>query len=381
MQTSFTNLDHQRISWVFAECIKKLLFLSKMSKEDGTSSELKGYEINKLLTEQLKLEENYAELLKVRTTLKGISDKRKLEEIQKEIQDVALLLKENTRKLGRLFRENPSFEKDAEKIITEKTSLLEKLGGILNTQTANFSVINLQTGLIDELESQDSLRKCTIQEKTLVQDIKQIHGLYKKEEDEYQNIMVEKQAHIQRMKEELARQRASANMETNYKTNELSSFEGTLNRNQNQRLTDLQKAIEDAENKKHIEVQAFNKIRAFLKNKEDQMKEKTAEWSDKVEDHRVVLETKIEDLNNRKEKALAKLQKLKEDFEVADGKRQEKEKIYLEKEAEKQRKLEYEEKLEGAVKAIQENYLAWKEAGGGVTKKSKKSKGEKKSKK
>jgi len=380
MQATFTSLDHQRINWVFADCIKKLVFLSKMSKEDGTSSELKGYEINKLLSEQGRLEEHYAELLKVRTTLKGISDKRKLEEIQNEIQEVALSLKENTRKLGRLFRENPSFEKDAEKIITEKAGLLDKIGGILNTHSNNFSVINLQNGLIDELESQDSLRKCTIKEKSLVQDIKQIHGLYKKEEEEYQNITVEKQAHIQRMKEELARERASANMETHYKENELSSFEGTLSRNQSQRLTDLQRAIQDAESKKNIEVQAFNKIRAFLRNKEDQTKEKTQEWSEKVEEHRVVLDTKLEELNARKEKALAKLEKLKEDFEVADGKRREKEQIYLEKEAEKQRKREYEEKLEEAVKTIQENYLAWKEAGGTVSKKSKK-KGEKKSKK
>jgi len=378
MQTSFAPIDHLKVSWLLEEAIQKLLFLSKIIKEDGTSSELAGYEINKLLSEQGRLEETYAELLKVRTTLKGISNKRKLEEIQKEIHQIAHALKENTKKLGRLFRENPSFEKDAEKVSNEKAELVEKLESIINAHSQNFSIVSLQTNLIDDLEAQDSLRKLSLKEKSLLYDIKQLHAAWKKEEEEYQNITGEKQAHIQKMKEELAREKASAGMETKYKANELEAFEGTLTRIQSQRLIDLQKKIEECESKKLIENQAFNKIRIFLKNKEEQNKVNIQEWSEKSEGRRTELEAKIEELSTRKEKALGLLEKLKEDFDERDKARKEKERISIEKEAEKQSKLDHELKVEEAVRAIQEKYIEWKEAGGTVKKTKKGAKSSKK---
>jgi len=378
MQTSFTSIDHIKISWLLEEAIQKLMFLSKISKEDGTSSELAGYEINKLLSEQGRLEETYAELLKVRTTLKGISNKRKLEEIQKEIHQIAHLLKENTKKLGRLFRENPSFEKDAEKVSNEKAELVEKLESIINAHSQNFSLVPLQTNLIDDLEAQDSLRKLSLKEKSLLYDIKQLHATWKKEEEEYQNLIGEKQAHVQKVKEELAREKASAGMETKYKANELEAYEGTVTRNQNQRLIDLQKKIEECEGKKLIENQAFNKIRTFLKNKEEQNKVSIQEWSEKSEGKRTDLDAKIEELSTRKEKTLGLLQKLKEEFEEKDRVRKEKERINIEKEQEKQRKLEHEFQVDEAVKAIQEKYIEWKEAGGTVKKPKKGGKASKK---
>ena len=63
MQVQFGALDHFRLNWILEESGQKLQFLSKISKEDGLSSELAGYEINKLLSEQTRLEENYADLL------------------------------------------------------------------------------------------------------------------------------------------------------------------------------------------------------------------------------------------------------------------------------------------------------------------------------
>ena len=115
----------------------------------------------------------------------GISNKRKLESTQKEIQEIAHALKENTKKLGRQFRENPSFEKDAERVRNVKAELVERLESVVGGSYQNFSLPTLQTGLIDDLESQDFLRRQVVKEKALVDDIKLLHNQLKKEEEEY----------------------------------------------------------------------------------------------------------------------------------------------------------------------------------------------------
>lgn len=368
MHNSLTAIDHLKISWLIEESLQKLNFLSKVNKDDNASSELAGYEINKLLSEQSRLEEKYAELLKIRSTLKGISDKRKLEDTQKEIQELAHSLKENTRKLGRLFRENPSFEKDREKINNEKAELLEKLENIVTASYQNFSLINLQSGLIDELEAQDFLRKQILKEKNLVQEIKELHAVWKKEEEDLQTITLEKQALTQRQKENLATAKATASMENNYKEKEIYALEGTHGRIQNMNLTNIQNQIEETQEKRDMELQAFAKISSFLRRQEEQNKARIQEWNAKLEESRVSLTEKVENLNEIKAKQLAKLEKLKAEFEIADGKRKEKEKKYLEKEEAKAKRAEDEVKLEEAIQNIQEKYMAWKETGGAVKK-------------
>jgi len=381
MQANFSVLEHFRFTWVLEEVIQKLHFLSKINRDEGASSELGEYEINKSLSEQIRLEQTYADLLKVRGTLKGISNKRKLEEIQTEIQGVAHALKENTRKLGRLFRENPSFARDTERISNEKAELVEKLEGIMNVSYQSFSLAALQANLIDDLEIQDYLRKQSIKEQGLVQDIKQLHSFWKKEEEEYQNIATEKQAHIQRQKENLARHQADSRVEARYKETEIFAKEGTQNRLQNQKLTDLQKQLEETETKKNTEVLAFKKISCFLKQKEDEMKSRIQEWSSKLEQSKAGLDSKIDNLQSEKSKALAKLEKLKEQYEKADAIRKENEKKRQEKDEANQKRIEEETKLNAAVQAIQEQYQVWKENGGAPPKKAKKAKGKKGDKK
>lgn len=374
MAVSFGSLDHFKFTWILEDAIQKLHFLSKINKDEVASCELAEYEINKSLAEQSRLEATYADLLRFRGTLKGISNKKKLEDIQLEIQGLAFALKENTKKLGRLFRENPSFQKDAERVNNEKAELVEKLEGIINASYQNFSLTSLQNGLIDDMEIQDYLRKQNLKEQGLVQDIKQLHALYKKEEEELHNISTEKQAHIQQQKENLARHQADYRMETTYKENEIQAYEGTQSRLQNQKVIDLQRKIEETEGKKEVETRAFQKISSFLKQKEVEAKERIQEWNEKFEDCKTGLETKIENLYQEKAKALEKLEKLKTQFEKEDAVRKENEKKRQEKDEALQKRNMEEAKMEEAIKAIQEQYQAWKDKGGSV-KKGKKGKG------
>ena len=100
------ELEKWKILALLGEGQKKLSLLDKMNIMDDNSSELAGFEINKLLREQAKLEKTYKGLVSSRGNLKGLSNKKKLNQIQREIEDVARSLKENTKKLCRLFKEN-----------------------------------------------------------------------------------------------------------------------------------------------------------------------------------------------------------------------------------------------------------------------------------
>jgi len=183
-QNQWGQLDQLKLSWMVAETIKKLQFLDFISKEDDTSTELAEYEINKLLNRQASLEQEYDELIQVRSQLKGISNKHKLDEIQKEVQKVAGELRESTKKLGRLFRENPDLASDAMNIKEERITLTSKLEDLIGTLSGT-SITPFQKDLIAELEDQDSLRKLIIEEKKLINLKKELHLKWKQLNQQY----------------------------------------------------------------------------------------------------------------------------------------------------------------------------------------------------
>jgi len=380
MQNAFASLDGLKLSWLLTETIDRLRFLQCINKEDDTSSELAGYEINKLLNEQMKLEERYAELLKVRGTLKGISNKRKLEEIQKEVEEVAVALKESTKKLGRLFRENPDLKKEAEKVFNERVQLVAKFGSVvLPLQATAPTFLPCQADLIAELDDQDSLRQLILKEKGLLGEIKQLHATLKNEEQLYQNEINEKQVNVQTRKESLEKARSDAEIDLKNAREAAEAEKGKNKRLQDQKITDYEHEIERIKERKATETQVFQKIANFLKQKENLKKEEIQTWNTRFEDTKNAKDEQIEKLNDYKNKALEDLRKLREEYEVRHGNRVEKEKKVIAKEEEKKKKIEDDERLDDAIKRIQENYRVWK-ANGGVVKKKKKG-GKKKGKK
>ena len=377
MQNTFGAIDGFKLAALLEESIQKLNFLGHIQKEDEASSELAGYEINKLLSEQSKLEARYAELLRIRSTLTGISNKRKLDQVQHEILDVASSLKESTKKLCRLFRENPDFASDAGKIENERSELREDLELLMQAIQDN-SFMNFQNNVIKELENQDALRKLILHEKQLNQDIKQLTQLWKMENQEFQNEQLEKQKNIQKHKEKRVKARTKANIETKYHEKEVRAEENMESRLQNQRLTDLENEIEHLEKKKQIELEVFGQIGSFLKGKEIEIKQKGENWTQKLERTEAQIENEIHKLNNEKEKTLQELEELRKRFEMEEFDKHEKERKHKEIEDEKKNKIEEGEKLDNAIKNMQELFGAWKQAGGAVGGKKKKKKSKKK---
>jgi len=80
-----TEIDCFKVGFLVQEAIEKIAFLSMISKKEDNSSELAGFEINKLLNEQARLEKLYADLIKRRSKLKGIALREDHKKVEEEI--------------------------------------------------------------------------------------------------------------------------------------------------------------------------------------------------------------------------------------------------------------------------------------------------------
>ena len=119
--------SHRRLPFVYP------LLLKVAGQEDwleGISVNISGAGIcliSKLLKNQEQNERRFAELVLKRANLTQITQKRELEEVEAEIANLSIILKESTKKLCKLFKENPDLERDSLKVSRERRMLIIKL--------------------------------------------------------------------------------------------------------------------------------------------------------------------------------------------------------------------------------------------------------------
>ena len=150
------EIDNMKICYLVEEALEKIQFLGKINEAEDNSSELAGFEINKLLNEQVRLEKKYAELIKERSRLKGIANRDHHKEVEDEIKIISKKLKESTKKLCRLFKENTNLDEDSKKVISERRNLLITLGDYMYG-LENDSMDVLGDTILKELEDQNRL--------------------------------------------------------------------------------------------------------------------------------------------------------------------------------------------------------------------------------
>jgi len=98
---SLTITQSQRMIAVTNECIEKLQFLGAiapdvLSHRDELTAFVGG-EISRIITKQRDLESQYEKLINERGALRGLSNKTRYKEVQMEIQDVSVALRESTK--------------------------------------------------------------------------------------------------------------------------------------------------------------------------------------------------------------------------------------------------------------------------------------------
>jgi hypothetical protein len=125
--TTINFVDNFKLRTVIEESITSFKFLESVKPQDDVSSELAGFEISKLLKTQEQNERRFAELVLRRANLTQITQKGELEVVEAEIASLSVILKESTKKLCKLFKENPDLERDSLKVREERRMLIVKL--------------------------------------------------------------------------------------------------------------------------------------------------------------------------------------------------------------------------------------------------------------
>lgn len=165
------EIDNMKICFLVEESLEKIRFLAKISEKEDNSSELAGFEINKLLKEQIRLENQYAKLIKKRSMLKGIANREEHKEAEYQIKQVSQKLKESTKKLCRLFKENTNLDDDSTKVREERFRLLTTLQEFMEALREN-KVEGYIQDITMQLESQNMLQDNLEIEKTLNKELK-----------------------------------------------------------------------------------------------------------------------------------------------------------------------------------------------------------------
>eukprot|EP01017_Pseudomicrothorax_dubius_P002383 TRINITY_DN10048_c0_g3_i1.p2 TRINITY_DN10048_c0_g3~~TRINITY_DN10048_c0_g3_i1.p2 ORF type:complete len:381 (-),score=148.21 TRINITY_DN10048_c0_g3_i1:1825-2967(-) len=340
------------------EAILKLRFLNFVNNKDDTSSELAGFEINKLLKEQARLEKEYAELLRQRALLKGITNKSKADEVQKKIEGTARDLKESTKKLCRMFRENPDLASDAEKIRFERLTLIEDLEhliGLLNSAQLR----NYLARMLSNLYDQDTFRSLNLEEKKITENIKMLKEKKKTKVAEFAHELEDRDKQIQSLKEDYLRAKNESEIASKYEGKVLRADENTKYRQYKQEIANLQHEKTLLEERKRVEEEVNQRTCDFLNAKNEKSRQTIIESNNKKDKAIADLENHIAKVKEDQASTLAKLNELNELIQNEEEDINRRRKDEEENEAKKERERIEKERMFEAVSIVQRQFASW----------------------
>lgn len=366
-----TDIIYIKVNSVLTEIKNKFTLLSLINQSEDNSSELAGFEINKLLKEQSKLENLYNDLITKRTLLKGIKNKQKYLKIQDRINDVSKKLKESTKKLCRLFKENKNLNEDLVKVKGEREEAVFLIDELLdNLKKKSFGKFEEQ--ILVELEGHNKLEDFTKKEKKLRMEIKKLTFKINTENQAFQSEMDEKNLNILKLKKGLNKTKTESMVKLKYQLKELETCEATQLRLYRQTEEDLLKEKKNIEEIRDQEEIVFKKNKEYLQRENLKLQNKIEKWTKKMQDSTNDFEEKIkllEILKNNDEKRLDNLSNI---YEEEIRRKREDERRLKEVFEGRRRKKEEEGMREGVVRVIQFYFEDWYEKVGQFQKKKKK---------
>lgn len=263
-----SRIDSFKLEFLIQDALDKIVFLGKINESEDNSSELAGFEINKLLKEQSKLEQQYADLIKKRSQAKGISKRELHKKVEEEITSVSRMLKENTKKLCRLFKENTSLDNDSRKVREEREQLMMELGNLLQHIEKN-TVDVFTEDLNKELDEENKLGEFLRIEKELSTKIKDLKTKIAEETKEFEDLRKEKKNTIHQLKEDVTKAQTESEALLSYEKKVSDAAVATTIRINNQNFKAKQKEQEQISQLFTREKEVYSKVESFLKEESD----------------------------------------------------------------------------------------------------------------
>lgn len=352
------RIDSFKLEFLLEDAITKIAFLGKINESEDNSSELAGFEINKLLKEQSKLEQDYASLIKQRSQLKGISNREEHKKVEDKITNVSRSLKENTKKLCRLFKENTNLDNDSKKVGKEREELITSLGSLLQNIDRN-TVDQFIESVNKELEEENKLGDNLRVEKDLATKIKELKQKIAEETKEFEDIRKEKKNMIHQLREEVTKAQTESAAKLSYEKKVSETKVATAIRINNQRFKTKQKEQEQINQLFLREKEVFAKLESFFKDETKHFEDKILKMKEYKEEQKNIIKRERLRLELESKKAQTIIENLTKELEKDKAAQRAEEeriqKLLKDKEEEDLRNKMIDDKM----KVIQQQFEEW----------------------
>ena len=352
------RIDSFKLEFLLEDAVTKIAFLGKINESEDNSSELAGFEINKLLKEQTKLEQDYASLIKQRSQLKGISNREEHKRVEEKITNVSRSLKENTKKLCRLFKENTNLDNDSKKVGKEREELITVLGSLLQNIDRN-TVDQFIEGINKELEEENKLGDNLRIEKDLATKIKDLKQKIAEETKEFEDIRKEKKNMIHQLREEVTKAQTESAAKLSYEKKVSETKVATAIRINNQKFKTKQKEQELINQLFLREKEVFSKLESFFKDETKHFEDKIAKMKGHKEKQKDIIKRERLRLEVETKKAQIIIENLSKELEKDKAAQRSEEerilKLLKDKEEEDLRNKMVDDKM----KVIQQQFEEW----------------------
>lgn len=172
-----SRVEAHRVSAILQETLEKLSFLETITPDvlqhRDELSQIVGDKISQIIQEQRDLEMKYETLVAERSQLKGLANKSKFKENQRQIQEVSRQLRESTKNLCRNLKSNPNVGGNLVKIQTERQALVDLLSRTIE-ELQDGSFVTLVTRVTEDKRAQDKVHDVIQKEKEASNTVKRL---------------------------------------------------------------------------------------------------------------------------------------------------------------------------------------------------------------
>lgn len=299
-----TEIEAFRAQVLLEEALNKLNFLHSVSSSaSGAGDELTqhmGVEISRIIQEQRELERKYETLIAQRGQLKGLVNKAKFVETQKDIQDVAHRLKESNRSLCRNLKENPNVQGNLEKMKAERAQVQEWLEET-KSELVEHSFANLVSKVDAERREQERLSEVKKKEKEATANVKQLEAELQRENADHERETKLANQEIKELKEDLQRNKTISEIEFKFEEKKLRAREQALLRIHTQKEKKLNEEFERLQTGQLMEQTVHERAHDFLEQRLRLLQEDKEKWTRDSENEVNDRQVELDMLNNRRE--------------------------------------------------------------------------------
>merc|ERR1719426_214503 len=283
--SKLTPIEALRIQVLLDVSLRKLEFLSS------------------IIQEQRDLEKKYEELIALRSTLTGLSNKAKLKEVQVEIQDVAHKLRESNKSLCRNLKENPNVQENLQKMQDERRRVQQWLED-LRVELDEYSFQQLLTKVDEERRQQELLHEVKKKEREASATVRSLEADLQREYAEHEKETKQGTDEIKKLKEELQELKTRSAIETSFLEKKLRAKENATLRNHAQREKKLQEQYDHLQKMIALETDVHEDVDTFMTHRQDELATQTESWKERAEREIAAMESRRDKLREDRGRGL-----------------------------------------------------------------------------